>query len=138
MDTRDPPAPLAVELFLTLGAVGTSAAIAFVLFLTATYAHLDLSSLMLRFIIPIGALLSGAAASSGYHFASLAMDQPPTEHLAVNMTVIGLSTYMLMKYFSYLALRFDDGTPVLSIVPLELYVLGSVKHGHVPREGRSS
>ncbi len=121
MDTRQSLSPFAAEVFLAIGGVVTSAVIAFVLFLVATYARFDFSSFMYWFVIPVGAILSGMAASSGHYLVSLAIDHPPTHSLAVNMVLIGLTTYMLIKFLSYLALTFEDGTPVSGVVPFRTY-----------------
>ena len=121
MDTRQSLSPFAAEVFLAIGGVVTSAVTAFVLFLVATYARFDFSSFMYWFVIPVGAILSGMAASSGHYLVSLAIDHPPTHRLAVNMVLIGLTTYMLIKFLSYLALTFEDGTPVSGVVPFWTY-----------------
>jgi hypothetical protein len=121
MNPRESSTPLAGELFLSFGGIATSVATAFGLYLVAAHTRFDFSSFMVWFVIPIGAILAGAAAASGYYFISLAIDQPPTRRLAVNMTVIGLSAYLLIKYFSYLALTFDNGVPVSSVIPFWTY-----------------
>lgn len=109
------------EFLLTTGGIITSAATASIIFLIGFHAHFDISSFMLWFIIPVGSGLCGFAAASGYYLTSRITQRPATRRLALNMVLVGASTYALIQYLNYYALALDDGTRVSDVVPFWTY-----------------
>jgi hypothetical protein len=109
------------EFLLTIGGIITSATTAFIIYLINFHAHFDISSFMLWFILPVGSGLCGFVAASGYYLASRITQRPATRRLALNMILVGASTYALIQYLNYHALVLDDGTRVSNIVPFWTY-----------------
>jgi hypothetical protein len=109
------------EFLLIIGGIITSATTAFIIYRISFHAHFDISSFMLWFIIPVGSGLCGFVAASGYYLASRITQRPATRRLALNMILVGASTYALIQYLNYHALVLDDGTKVSDIVPFWTY-----------------
>jgi hypothetical protein len=109
------------EFLLTIGGIITSVITAFVIYLISFHGHFDISSFMLWFILPVGSCLCGFVAASGYYLASRITQRPATRRLALNMILVGASTYALIQYLNYHALVLDDGTRVSDIVPFWTY-----------------
>ncbi len=56
----------------------------------------DLFTLSIFVVIPVGAILSGGLASSGYYFGSLYFHQRPTIILLIQMVIIAAFTNLLI------------------------------------------
>lgn len=121
VDSTNKHPTVSSEFLLTIGGIFTSATTAFIIFLVSFYAHFDISSFMLWFIIPLGSGLCGFAAASGYYLTSRITQRPATRRLALNMILVGASTYALIQYLNYYALTLDDGTRASDIVPFWAY-----------------
>jgi hypothetical protein len=118
---------LGTETLLTIGGLFTSTATAVIVFVVAKYVKIDLSSIMVWFVIPVGSIGCGFVAASGYYLASFIANSPPTRQLAVNMVLVGFSTYALMKYLPYWTLVLEDGTPVSDVVSFWTYYQFSIE-----------
>ena len=118
---------LGTETLLTIGGFLTSAATAVIVFVVAKYGKIDLSSIMIWLVIPVGSIGCGFVAASGYYAASFIANSPPTRQLAVNMVLVGFSTYALMKYLPYWTLVLEDGTPLSDAVPFWTYYQISIE-----------
>ncbi len=116
------------EFIIAIAGLATGLLAAVANFLIAVYTDVDISSFMYWFMLPLGALMVGAVAASGYYYGSLLTQRPPTPRLALNMVVIGLSTYAFMQYLNYHALTFDDGTPLADVIPFSLYYRVKIEH----------
>jgi len=83
----------------------------------------DITSYMAWGIIPVASGLCGAAAASGYYFATLYTGIPPTKRLALSIVLLGLATYFLIQFLEYLTITID-GVPLYQKVPfLDYYRL---------------
>jgi hypothetical protein len=113
------------ETALTIGGAATSLVAAYANYLLADSAGIDVSSWMYWFVLPAGAGIVGAVAASGYYITSLWTQCPATPLLAMNMVLIGLSTYALIQYLTYHALKFPgwnvDRRPgaILVLLPVQ-------------------
>ncbi len=116
------------ETILTAGGAATSLAAAYANYLFANSIGIDVSSFMYWFVLPVGAGIVGAVAASGYYITSLWTQRPATPLLAVNMVLVGLSTYALIQYLTYHALKFADGMPIADQVPFWLYYRFKIEH----------
>lgn len=70
---------------------------------------INLFTLMVWFVLPVGAGLAGAAAASGYYFGSLYFHRRPGFLLFVQMVLIAAFTQWLIYYMGYVTLVLDDG-----------------------------
>jgi len=66
-----------------------------------TRLHFALYASTFWFVIPIGAIVSGVAASSGYYFGALVSQRRPTRLILVNIIVIAIATYFVIAYLRY-------------------------------------
>lgn len=73
-------------------------------------------------IIPIGAILTGVLAASGYYFSSLYFHRYPNFSLLLQMVFAAGLTQFLISYLSYIFLTLDDGTLLSSKVSFLDYV----------------
>ena len=82
-------------------------------------------------IVPVGALLTGFAAASGYYLGSHYLHQRPTWHVLVQMVVIAAITNLLIYYFEYRTLILDDGTPASQAVGFGKYMNVFLTHQEI-------
>ena len=116
----------ASELALLAGGIVTSVATALGVFFILQYSGDDISSFTAWYIIPVGSGLCGFVAASGYYLASRYTGVPATRRLAVNMTLIGLSTYALIQLLNYYGTSVD-GAPVSRLVSFWTYYRASIE-----------
>jgi hypothetical protein len=117
---------MCAEVLVLAGGISTSLATALSVFLIQSYSGEDVSSYMAWFILPIGSGLCGFAAASGYYALSRYTGVPPTRRLAVNMTLIGLSTYGLIQLLSYYGTTID-GVPVSRVASFWTYYRAAIE-----------
>ncbi|PWF55529.1 hypothetical protein [Massilia glaciei] len=68
-------------------------------------------------IVPVGAILLGLVAASGYHFGSIRFNRKPGKVLLVQMLVIAGLAMLLIYWLGYRMMRFGDGGYVADILP---------------------
>ena len=64
-------------------------------------------SLLHFFVIPTGAIISGAGAASGYYFGALLLHTKPTIRVLLNMLLISVLAYFSINYVLYSMLEID-------------------------------
>jgi hypothetical protein len=74
----------------------------------------DLLSLSVWFIVPVGAIIGGMAAASGYYFAAVRTHTMPSRTFLLEMIGIAISTWVLALWVSYASAQSSDGTWVRS------------------------
>ena len=57
--------------------------------------------------IPVGAVLSGFVGASGFYLGARLFNHRPTKILLLNMVVISVATFFLIRYFSYYLLTIE-------------------------------
>lgn len=73
-------------------------------------------------VIPVGALLVGAAAASGYYFGCKYLQLRPGLFLIVQMIAVAAATNLLIYYLEYQTLVLDDGTRASAVVGFAEYL----------------
>jgi hypothetical protein len=116
------------DVVVAAGGLATGLATIVVMLLLQPLLDLDLSSLMLWGFVPVGGLLCGFAAASGYYFVTLLTHRPPTRRLIVYMTVTGLATYGLTQYANYVMARTAEGARVADVIPFLTYYRVAAEH----------
>ena len=66
-----------------------------------TRLHFALYAWTFWFVIPIGAIFSGAAASSGYYVGALVSQRRPTRLILVNILLVAIATYFVIAFLRY-------------------------------------
>ena len=73
-------------------------------------------------VLPAGALLTGFAAASGYHFGSLYFHKRANVVLLIQMVAIAGLTQLLIYWLGYATMVLDDGRKVADFVPFGEYM----------------
>lgn len=109
------------DLIVTAFGFVASLATAVVLFLGEKYLHIAFYSLMVWFVIPVGAGLSGFVAAGGYYLGSILFGHKPTRLLLLNMILVSIGTFFTIYWLSYLSMEID-GKAVSDYVPFSKYM----------------
>lgn len=97
----------------------------------------DVFTLSIWVVVPIGAVLTGFAAASGYYFGSLYFHKRAAWPLLVQMVVIAGATQLLIYYMGYSTYVLDDGRRVADLIPFDRYLNISLTSAHY-RFGRGA
>jgi hypothetical protein len=113
--------------FLASGGVAacgliTSVLTAIAVLIVERLVGLNLFTLMIWLIVPAGALITGAAAASGYYFGSLYFHTRPGVVLLLQMVLIAGFTQWLIYYMGYLTLVLNDGRLVSDVIYFSDYL----------------
>lgn len=96
----------------------------------------DFFTLSIWAVVPVGALLTGFAAASGYYFGSLYFHKRATATLLIQMVVIAGVTQLLIYWLGYATLVLDDGSKVADFKSFGQYMVLTLTKAHY-RIGRS-
>lgn len=97
---------------------------------------MNLFSFKFWVIVPVGAILTGFAAASGYYLASVWLHVRPTLLLLVQMIVVAAFAQIAIYYAEYAMLVLDDGTRIAAAMPFLSYLDFILTHQHM-RVGRA-
>lgn len=86
--------------------------------------------------VPVGSVLTGFAAASGYYFGSLYFHKRAGLSLLLQMVVIAGLTQLLIYYMQYNTLVLNDGRRVSDFIPFGQYIDISLTSAHY-RVGRA-
>ena len=89
------------DFFVSLCGFITSLLTAVILWQIEVHFGFVLYGLMLSFIMPIGAFLSGLMGASGYYVSSRLFSYRPTYLLLLNIVIVSVATFFLIYYLSY-------------------------------------
>lgn len=87
-------------------------------------------------IVPVGALLTGAAAASGYYFGSLFFHTRPTWFLLVQILIVTAAAQLAIYYGEYRSFVLDDGTMASDVIGFWDYLDTYLRSMHL-RAGRA-
>jgi hypothetical protein len=106
-----------------VAAFGLVTSIATAVVVTAIYnfTEFDLFQFNIWIIFPMGAVLVGIAAASGYYFGSLHFDKTATRLLRWQITIITAAAYCLIYYAKYSILFYGDQR-LSDVLPFNQYV----------------
>ncbi len=89
------------DVLITLFGAVTSLLTAFILYWVESRWSMSFYSLMIWFIIPAGAGVSGFAAASGYYFGARFFNHKPRKIILLNMLAVSFGTYLFIQYLDY-------------------------------------
>lgn len=92
---------------VTLFGAATSLLVGLLSFWIEQTFGISIYSWMYWFVIPIGALLCGAAAASGYYGGAKFFNHKPNPVILLNMVAISLGTYFLIQYLDYYTMTLE-------------------------------
>jgi hypothetical protein len=73
-------------------------------------------------VVPVGAMITGFAAASGYYFGSLYFHKRANASLLAQMVLIAGATQLLIYWTGYMTMVLEDGRKVADFVPFEQYM----------------
>ena len=76
------------------------------LILVEEYFNIALYTWMLWLVVPVGAVLAGFAAASGYYLGSWLFNHRPDKLVLLNMVAVALGAYVLIEYIHYLSVTY--------------------------------
>lgn len=82
----------------------TSLLTALILWLIQLKTHFAFYMFSLAFVIPLGAMVSGLVASSGYYLGALLFNHRPTRILLLNILIASVATFFIIYYFQFVTL----------------------------------
>jgi hypothetical protein len=82
----------------------------------------NLFTLSFWVILPVGALITGFGAASGYYFGALYFHHKPSLRLLLNMVIIAGGTQILIYYLEFATLVLEDGSKVSDLLPFGEYM----------------
>lgn len=90
----------------------------------------DLFTFSFWVVIPVGALLTGFAAASGYYFGSLFFHCKANWFLLIQMVLIAGFTQLLIYYIEYSTMVLDNGVRVADFIPFWQYLDTTLTKSH--------
>ncbi len=115
----------------------TSVLVALLITVAQHLTGFDLFTLSVWVIVPVGAILTGFAAASGYYFGSLYFHTRPNALLFLQMVLIAGLTFFLIYYLEYSTLVLDDGRRASDYVSFSRYFNLAITTAHY-RFGRGA
>lgn len=114
---------------LIIAAIGISSAVLTggVLGLIEASTGFALYSLIVWFIVPVGAFLAGLAAASGYYFAAKHFHQKPAGGIGLNMVLASIGAYLVVHYIPYYLLEVD-GSRIKDAISFWSYLDFDIRH----------
>ncbi len=108
---------------LSVSAIGaiTSILTAIILFAVETKFGFSFYTWTFWFVVPVGAILSGFAAASGYYMGARLFRVRPTIMILMNMVAISIGTFFLINYLSYITLKVD-GQLIRESIPFHSFL----------------
>lgn len=119
---------MSAEVFTTLAGMIAAIAVVGVNVALVNALDLDLLGLTYWYILPVGALLGGFGAASGYYGAARATQTLPSRRMLFEMLAIGFSTWLLMHWVEYATFRLEDGRMMRDALPFWDYFRIRTEH----------
>lgn len=124
------------SLLIAAAGLATSIATAFGITLINTWTGFNLFTISFFVILPLGAILCGFAASSGYYFAAKHFHNKPSKILLAQMALVAAMTQILIYWLEYQSLVID-GIKAASFVSFSEYLDVMLTSTHL-RMGRGA
>src|SRR5689334_18618076 len=93
--------------FVELCGLTTSVLTAVVVLLIERWVNFSIFTMSFWVIVPVGALLTGCGAASGYYIGAVLTDRKPGKQLLVSMVIVSGGTFFLIYYLQYLTMEVD-------------------------------
>jgi hypothetical protein len=106
---------------VTLAGIVTSLLTILVLFVIQHLTGFELFTLSVWLVVPVGALVCGGFAASGYYFGAIFLHRRPNAILAIQMLIVAGATMLAEYYLNFYTLVID-GQNVRAVVPFLEYL----------------
>lgn len=107
---------------VTICGISVSVLTAWLVMVLSRAVEIDLFSVMILFVVPVGAVVTGIVAASGYYFGSLFLHVGPSWSLMIQMVAVAGGTLVLIHYLQYTSLTLDDGRRVSALISFGQYL----------------
>jgi hypothetical protein len=108
------------DLLIVAAGLCTSVITTVVIWLSLHYLHFSVYGFSYWFI-PVGAVLCGVAAGSGYYWASMKLHRKATALVLANLLSMAVSTYFVVQYLQYYAIAVN-GQPARDLVSFPAFL----------------
>jgi hypothetical protein len=109
------------DLLITAAGVTTTALTAWLLWFLEQRFQFALYSWNFWFVIPVGAMASGAVAASGYYAGALLLNHRPGRLLLGSVLAVSVATYFMVNYMNYTSLKVNN-IPASELVSFPKYL----------------
>jgi hypothetical protein len=114
------------DFMISVGGYVTCMVTAFILWQIQAQTQFAFYLYSVWFVIPVGAIVSGVVASSGYYFVARIFNHRPTRLLLVNILIGAVATFFLIYYFQYLT-QTANGKRVADLMSYPQFVSSSLR-----------
>lgn len=118
---------IAINLIVTVFGLIASILTAAILWLVEVHLGFAFYSLMIWFIFPVGAVLSGFVVAGGYYLGAILFSYKPTKLFLLNMVLVSIGTFFGIYWISYVSLKIA-GKPVSDFIPFSQYMDTVLQH----------
>jgi len=95
------------QLLVSIVGISTAILTGIILGLINVYAGYALYSFMVFLILPIGAIIAGFCAATGFYFGAKYFHQKPIGGVLINMVIASISAFFLVHYVPFFLLEMD-------------------------------
>jgi hypothetical protein len=115
------------KILVAIFGISTTLLTGITLGLIQVYTGHALYSFTFWFVIPVGAMLSGFGAASGYYFGAKLFHQKPSGGVLLNMVASSITAFLVVHYIPYYMLEVD-GVRVNEVISFWQYIDIAIKH----------
>lgn len=91
----------------------------------------NLFALNLYAIVPVGGVIAGFAAASGYYFSSIGLNVRPNVAVLVQIILASAIAQILVYYAEFRWMRFEDGTAISTVMSFSGYLNAYLQAVHI-------
>ena len=124
------------DLFVTGFGFATSTAVAWGSWYSASHWDFAIYTWMYAFVLPIGAVICGFVAATGYWIGARVFNHKPSKTLLINIVLVSLTTYFAIHHFHYTHDKIQ-GVAIEKIVPSFPDYIKNVTENMTYKIGRS-
>lgn len=107
---------------VTVCGIVTSVLTAVLVTLVHHWTGFNLFTLSFWVIVPVGALITGFLAASGYHLAAVRFHYKPSGMMLLGILGVAGATHVLIYYLEFATMVLDDGTRLRDALPFTSYL----------------
>lgn len=103
----------------------------FVIVLIYQITRFNLFAFNLYAVVPVGGVVAGLAACSGYYFSSIKFDVRPNKGVLLQIMIAAALAQFMIYYAEFRLMQFEDGTAVSSVMRFPDYLNSYLQRVHI-------
>lgn len=115
------------DMIVTGFGFATSSAVAYGCWAAEHYGHTAIYTWMANFILPVGAVLCGLVAATGYWIGARLFNHRPSRSLLINIVLVSLGTYFSIHYLNY-TMSAVNGVTIDKLMSFSDYLVRVTEH----------